>query len=599
MKFFIATYNRLTQSKATAHSPIALPQYKCATQQVHPSSTIVRSMILLTGITCTLLAQKATAQSSYLIRGGKEEILLNRLEIKLRSNTLGFSAIKPYNRKAIVDDVERFDSLYNIKDSSTASLTATDKYNMQRLLMNNAEWSKPREIYKSEKPILKTFYQSRGNLFEMKNSDFTLIANPIIQYQMGTKGGNSQTTFINQRGLQLRGIIGQNLGFDFYFTENQERQPVYMQDWVNKYNAVPGAGYIKSFKTAGYDYFDVRGSMTWKVASFMDMQFGYDRNFIGNGFRSLLLSDFSTNALFLKINTHFGRFRYENIFMELVSLHRRGSDYIYPRNYFRVSYLSYNATKWLNVGLFDGVKLGKTDELSLGLFNPVIFAHIPNGNSNPVKDKYYTGLDIKANIAGKVQAYGQLMVDRVKPSELSNKWWGNKYGYQLGAKYVDAFGLQNVDVQVETNRIRPFTYSSNDSATSYTHYNQPLAHPLGANFEEYIGIVRAQPMKKLYLEGKLIYYKQGLDSAGVNMGQNPFKFNNTKPREYGWDIGTGDLAKCTIITLLASYEIRENLFIEISYLRRNYSQASKSTDNNINVVSAGVRWNIGRREFLF
>ena len=49
---------------------------------------------------------------------------------------------------------------------------------------------------------------------------------------------------------------------------------------------------------------------------------------------------------------------------------------------------------------------------------------------------------------------------------------------QLGAKYVDAFGINNLDLQLEMNRVRPFTHSHNDSISNYTHYNQPLAHPL-------------------------------------------------------------------------------------------------------------------------
>lgn len=549
-----------------------------------------------------LLPFTASSQTTYLIAGGKEESLLNRLEIKTRTRTLSFSTIKPYNRRDVVKDVELYDSLYNAGDKRAKSLSNIDKYNMQRLLMNNSEWSKPRETYISEKPILKYFYQTRGNMVEMKSKDFTLIVNPIIQYQQGSKGGNPSSTFLNQRGATIRGIIGEKIGFDFYFTENQERQATYMQDWVGKYNAVPGAGFIKGFKINGYDYFDVRTSLTWKVAKFMDMQLGYGKNFIGDGYRSLLLSDLSNSAMFLKVNTHFGKFNYENIFSELVSTHARGSDYLYPRKYYRMSHLNFNANKWLTLGLFDGVILGKTDAVSLALFNPIIYAHISSNNS-VIKDKSYTGFTVKMNLAKKFQVYGQGMIDQLKIDELKNDWWGNKFGYQAGLKYVDVFGFKNVDVQLETNRVRPFTYSSKDSVTSYNHYNQPLAHPLGSNFEEYIAIVKYQPLKQLYFEAKVVYYKQGLDSsiAGIkqNYGSNIFSFNNTRALgDYGYSIGTGDLATCTIVTFLASYEIKENVFFDLSFLSRQYSR--KSTGNaNTSVISAGIRMNIGRREFIF
>ena len=140
----------------------------------------------------------------------------------------------------------------------------------------------------------------------------------------------------------------------------------------------------------------------------------------------------------------------------------------------------------------------------------------------------------------------------------------------MGFKYIDVLGIKNLDLQAETNAVRPFTYSCTDSFTSYNHYNQQLAHPLGANFKEYVTIVKYQPLPKLFLEAKVIYYKQGLDSLkqGVlqNFGSSVFSFNQKRTTDYGWEIGTGDLAKCMIFTFLASYEIKENLFFDVSFL---------------------------------
>lgn len=538
------------------------------------------------------------AQSSYFTLGGKEEWLLNRLDIKTPSKVFSLSAIKPYNRKNWVKEIEVIDSLYNVQDKKVRQYSEVDKYNMQRLLMANSEWSKPREIYISEKPVLKNFYINRANSFENQDADYTIIANPVVNYQQGSKAGNGQSTFLNQRGLSVRGLIGQKVGFHFYFTENQERQALYVQDWKNKYYAVPGAGYIKDFKIGGFDYFDIRGGVSWKVAKFMDMQLAYDRNFIGNGYRSLFLSDFSNNNMFLKVQTHFGKFNYQNIFSELVAYRRSGGDRIYPRKYMRASYLNYRATKWLNLGLFEALTLGNRTSLSLPLINPIMYTNI----SNDINDKALVGFDFKANVFKKFQLYGQLMVDKLKTEELKNDWWGNRFGYQAGVKYVDVFGVKNLDAQIETNVVRPFMYASTDSFSSYNHYNQPLAHPLGANFEEYIGILRYQPIKQLYLETKVLFYKQGLDSSifGVNQnyGSNIFSFVQTRPFDNGWKTTTGDLVKCTIFTFSASYELKENLFFDISYLSRNYDRMSTGKSST-SVFSAGIRLNIGRREFLF
>ncbi len=104
----------------------------------------------------------------------------------------------------------------------------------------------------------------------------------------------------------------------------------------------------------------------------------------------------------------------------------------------------------------------------------------PAEQQNGSADNAFVGLDFKANIAHRFQVYGQLMFDEFVLSEIKkgDGWWANKWALQLGAKYIDAFGVKNLDLQLETNLVRPFTYSHFDTVANYTHYNQPLAHPL-------------------------------------------------------------------------------------------------------------------------
>ena len=558
------------------------------------------ALFFIVMIGCKIAAQ---SQSTYIIDAGKESIILNRLEIKTRNNYLTASGIKPYSRIAVTSIMQQLDSMYYSKNSTIKNeLPNCDINNINSFLMSNSEFSLYKNNYTSKKPILKHYYKQKSNMVDIKEDDFRLIINPIIQYQQGSKGGNIQNNFINQRGINMRGDINSKIGFYFYFTENQEAQPDYVRNFIDKNLAVPSAGYIKQFESGGSDFFDVRGGITWGIFKNINMQLAFDKNFIGNGYRSLLWSDFSTNSMFLKINSQFGKFNYTNMFMELVAQRSFGYDRLYPRKYCRVSYLSYNATKWLNIGLFDGVILGKTDALSLSLFNPILFMHLPSKTNRGINDKSYTGVDIKFNVAKKIQLYHQLMVDRFNFKEIKNKNWNNKYGYQLGVKYIDAMEIKNLDLQLETNAVRPFTYSSTDSFTSYNHYNQPLAHPLGANFKEYIFIVKYQPLQKLFLEAKYLYYQQGLDSTkqGVvqNYGSNISILNQTRALNDGVYIGIGNKAFCSIVTMCASYEIKENLYFDVSFLSRNFELAS-AQNLRTNVVMAGIRWNIAKREFLF
>ncbi|HEX2627693.1 MAG TPA: hypothetical protein VHM26_01735, partial [Chitinophagaceae bacterium] len=219
-------------------------------------------------------------------------------------------------------------------------------------------------------------------------------------------------------------------------------------------------------------------------------------------------------------------------------------------------------------------------------------------------DNSVVGLDFKANIKKRIQVYGQLALDEFVLDEIKKNrgWWANKWAIQLGAKYIDAFGIKNLDLQLEHNRVRPFTYSHRDSVANYTHYNQPLAHPLMANFQEFIGIAKYQPAPKWFIQGKMIYYQQGRDSGAASFGSNIFLPNVAPYRvtDFGFNIGSGWKTNVLLASLLVQYELRENLFLELNALyRKQETVTTPITDVNTSVITLGVRWNMHRREFDF
>jgi hypothetical protein len=218
-------------------------------------------------------------------------------------------------------------------------------------------------------------------------------------------------------------------------------------------------------------------------------------------------------------------------------------------------HLSVNALPWLNVGLFESVVFSREDHFEFSYLNPIIFYRaIERANGSP--DNVNLGIDFKILALNHLQFYGQWFMDEFKSSELfgGNGWFGNKFGLQLGGKYFDAFNVKNLDLQAEMNLVRPFTYSHYDSTSNYTHYNQPLAHPLGAGFGEFIGIVRYQPVRNLYLSMKGMMYKQGLDSNGTNYGSNIFlNYNMNTPvdpnnPQYGYELTNGVKTPLTHLT---------------------------------------------------
>jgi hypothetical protein len=546
----------------------------------------------------------SSAQSTFLPQGSKFEHFLDRMEIlQQRDAELNITTDKPISRRSAVRISELADSMYKFYPyDDIYHISKVDRQNLQSLLLNNVEWvTGSKDSFQSKKPWWKTFYKDKANFFQVNEKDFFLVVNPVIQQVQSYETGNKARVFLNSKGLTLRGLIAGKLGFSAYLTDNQERGPQYVMDRVAQFQAVPGAGYYKTFKQTGVDYYDNRASIYFNAWKYVDFQFGYDKNFIGNGYRSLFLSDFTAPYLFLKFNVRVWKLNYQNIYMELVGQHLPG-DYQFPKKYATIHHLTVNATPWLNVGLFENITFSRPDHYEFSYLNPVIF--LPSAQQqNGSPDKSTVGLDFKANIGHVTQVYGQLLFNEFVLKEIrhySNGWWGNKQGLQLGFKYIDVFNVKNLDLRLETNVVRPYTYQHGDSITEYSHYNQPLAHPLGANFAEFLAIIHYQPSYKWTMEGKIIYYKQGLDSAGINFGSNIFESYLTRPRDYGFSIGSGVPAKCFNISGYVSYEWKENLSFDLSVQYRNYSVNDPTHtyhSNSATLFSAGVRLNMFRRQY--
>lgn len=541
------------------------------------------------------------SQSTLLPQESKHRVLLNRLEILMQDNqALNISTFKPISRQTAATVANMADSLQGFYPYDFYhSLSPIDRYNLRSLLMNNSEWAPDSMSFTSKKPLWNTFYKTPADFYSVREKDFFLAVNPVIQQQQSIETGNSERVFVNTKGITVRGMVGKRLGFDTYFTDNQERGPEFFQQRANAYNAVPGVGFYKPFKRTAFDYIDARGSIHFNAAKYFRFQFGYDKNFIGNGYRSLLLSNFGNSYLFLKINTSIWKIQYHNLFMELVpqTIAINSGNKILDKKYAVIHHLSINATRWLNIGLFEAVIFGRKNKFELSYLNPVIFLRASEQQAGSA-DNAIIGFDFKANAGHQGQIYGQVIMDEFLLKEIKsrNGWWGNKFGLQFGAKYVDAFEQKNLDLQAEVNLVRPFTYSHYDSVANYTHYNQPLAHPLGSNFVESVGLITWQPRAKWTVQGRILFWKQGVDTGSSNLGNNIFKVNTTRNGDYGYSLAGNASAKGINTSALVSYEWKENLFLDASLMYRHWKPKIGETDNSL-MLTVGLRLNMFRREY--
>jgi hypothetical protein len=547
--------------------------------------------------------QVIKAQADFIELGSRQYNMLDRLEIKLRKDSVfNFSTVKPYDRKVITERLEYVDSL---SKAGAIKLSKVDKYNLDMLLKDNFDWKKNLgDTSLKFKNLFSKIHQTNPFYFGVKRGDFSFYSHLMYNFQFGKESNSTSKLYNNSREIaHWRGQVTKRIGYYTYATDNQFRTPLYARQYMTQNNAIPGLGYYKGPTTTGpIDAFEVKGGIMINAAKGIDLQFAFDKVFIGNGYRSLILSDFSNNFLFLKVNTRLWKFNYTNLFAQMINRSEipQGTDTVYPKKFMTFHCLDLQVTKWLNVGFFENIMFGRSNGYDINYLNPMIFS-VALGHQLGSPDKTTIGVNIKANAFKNTQFYSQIIINEFVLGEVlkyKNGWWANKQALQLGVKAIDIFGVNNLDIQGEVNIVRPFVYSSKDNFSSYTHYNQALAHPLGANFKEFIAIVKYQPIPKLQLQGKLIYYKQGLDSAGINMGSNPLKLYTTRPYDYGWKIGSGNKATCMIAQATATYELLPNIFIDADYIIRNYKQ-DNIADVNANIFNVGLRLNLKKREYDF
>lgn len=412
------------------------------------------------------------------------------------------------------------------------------------------------------------------HLVTIKEDDFMLYGDLHLEL----RGGRSmedikdKNVFTNSRGIAIGGTFGEHFSFQSSFLESQATYSGYIDSVVSATFVVPGGSRIKNYNSK-YDFGTASGSICYSLKKHFSFQFGHDKNFIGDGYRSMLLSDNSFNYPFLKINASFWKVKY----MVLYALFQDGpyltfnDEQAFRRKYGTFHYLDVDIGKRLTVGILESIiwRYDATRAFDINYINPVIFLR-PVEFSIGSPDNALLGFNTKFKINSSNYLYGQLMLDEFKLKEVRDQkgWWGNKQAFQAGWRSFNVFKVKNLHFRTEFNYARPYTYQHRKSATAYAHYNQALAHPLGANFWESVTFVNYS-LKRWHGELRVTLAETGYDLADssgtlVNYGQNILLSYETRPNEYGNETLQGLATKMLGCGLRAWYLLNpaSNMIIE-------------------------------------
>ena len=361
------------------------------------------------------------------------------------------------------------------------------------------------------------------HLIDTKSNGSTFYGDLLPDFEVGHDFSGSKSVWTTSLGAQIGGTIGSKFTYYASFYANRAALPDYVVDNVNATGYIPGQGMDRSpgnsIKNWDYTTFD----LSYTPIKYINFTLGKDKTFIGDGYRSLLLSDYAANYPLLRFTATLGRVQYMMMWANLEDLNVPKYD-TYGNNrrkWAAFHYVDWNVTNRFSLGYFNAMIAAEADDngnshgFDANYVNPLVFA-AALGPKTPYPDNILTGFTGKYKIFNKTAIYAQLLLDRVNQNVAPK----NTGGYQIGIRGADLFNVTNFNYLFEFNTVKPYTYSSPQVITNYTDYSEPLGDPLGSNFKEAIAILDYS-IGRFSFQGQINYASFGLDpNTSVNYGQN-------------------------------------------------------------------------------
>lgn len=428
------------------------------------------------------------------------------------------------------------------------------------------------------------------HLFDVRQPDYTFFADYLPDLTLGRDFSGQKNAWLNTRGFQAGGTVGGKFYFYTSGFENQAVFPNYLDNYINQVGMIPGQAFDKSYGKSTKDWSYVTALMSYTPCKAVNLTLGEDKNFIGDGYRSVLLSDFAAPYPFFKVTLKFGNVEYMAMwaYMEDQGAQQFNSFSNNRRKWGAFHYIDWNVTNRLSLGFFNALiaeeadDQGKLHGFDVNYIDPIFFSS-SLGPSGTAADHTLFGFNGKYEVLAKTVVYGQFLVDQgpVGAGNSTNAW-------QLGFRGYDLFGAKALNYLFEYNTASPYTYSSPYPIVNYAQLDEPLAHPFGANFREWLGILNYS-IGRFDLQGQLNYARYGVDDSNVNYGKN-IQAGNTQ-NVPGGNISTGQgvatsfkYAEGTVAYVINP---KTNLRVEIGGLVRE--EKNSLSDTKTALFTVGLR----------
>lgn len=478
---------------------------------------------------------------------------VSRVEIADYLKVLKEIKMSSTDKKLFEDFIIEFS--YDINKNLKNSVSLLSDFKAKNIFDNQ----KQKYLYAYSDDNKSFFIDVNGNVSQRSSEGDSLGTNSIT---LGEIGFRVRGTLFNSVGFYLRASNGQNIS-----GENKDRRFAAATDPKLRGNW--------RFNTQGENFDSFEGYLRYQTESrWLAFTVGREALYQGNGYIDrLYLSNNTVPFDFVKLDLAGGALRYTFFYGSLKG-DSLGKVDIRHKTLASHKFDVIFSNK-LRVGFWESITVSD-NPFSFTFLNPLSFITSADLNTGSFSDNNNAlmGIDFEVVPLKNLALQGSLMIDDLKLSTLFKNELEtdvNKFGYQAGIIWNNAFTVPALTGAVEYTRLDPFLYSHWTNKSQYTHWAMPLGHSLQPNSDRIAVKFSYYPYHRLRLDVAYMHQRhaEGLvyDSIGnisVNYGGDINRGGGVRR-----DFLDGNRINSDIVTLNALWEPIKQYFIEIKFVYKS------------------------------
>jgi hypothetical protein len=551
--------------------------------------------LVLIVITCNCYSQVELVPAGNMVYDFLDRMQTNKVIIDYSSSMV------PISRREV-------GRLLSEIETKRPKLTATDRKLLDYYITEfeydiNGTMTKSSDFF-SKKGVGELFSNKKQKyLYSTADSNVSFFWDAIGELRyMGVDGDSTGKphVLLGQLGTRFRGTLFNSVAY-YLRLSNGVRLGGSVEDAGKTAFMDPMLLSTRKYVSEGSKTFDsYEGYLRYAPAKdWLGLTIGREAMRFGTGYiDKLFLSNRNSAPFdFIKLDLHYKKLRYTFFHSSIVGNDSTGAQLESKYLVFHRLELGPFFNNTFKIG-FNEMVVYSNIPLNFAFINPISFltsadlnTELPGKNSNNT----LLGIDMQLFPVKNLSLQGSFLIDDINfetIGEDSAKGNDNKFGFQAGVNWQNAFTAPNLSMTYEFTRLNPFVYSHRENNNSYTNWSLPLGHELNPNSDEHA-------FRLGYNFGSLIQFsltykiqrtgENYLDSSGnlVNVGSNILN-------------GRGDflltnkflngerLNRNVIIAELVFQPLRQ-YYITIRYQRRNFDYIDRNITFGENIFWGSLR----------